>query len=441
MPKKSWINKKTAQHFTLVHRPQNDPLIHDESAPSMVLNPTNVPGSSKAKSKHLEDLASELGVDAETIRANEGEAANYGIYYDDTEYDYMQHMRDLGDSQGASVTFIEADSTGSNRNKGKGKQQSLETALRQLDIQAEEDKKRELFDEDFLPSKDLSRRTYQDMQDVPDAIGGFQPDMDPRLREALEALEDEAYVDNGEDDDFFQELTKEGDEVDEYDFEDMDDQGWETDDTAKPASEYKVSASTPVGGDEVPDLVPVLDDEEAAEAAEAAEAGDTVNWMEDFQAFKKDQKASNSRKLGAPPSQSDLQSSILSTTTNGGRKKKRKGALTDTSSYSMTSSSLVRTEQLGILDARFDKIDQEYQADFDDMGSVSAVSTTSTVDGPMRGDFDSVMDEFLGGHSMFNKKYVRKDWKTGTQQLDEMRRELGPARIKGKARGKAGGAK
>lgn len=437
MPKKSWINKKTAQHFTLVHRPQNDPLIHDESAPSMVLNPTNAPAGSSSKqpkSKHLDDLASELGVDAELIRANEGEAANYGIYYDDTEYDYMQHMRDLGDGNGGgTVTFIEAEAAGSNRNKGKGKQQSLESALRQLDIQAEEDKKRELFDADFLPSKNLTRQTYQDMQDIPDAIGGFQPDMDPRIREALEALEDEAYVDNAEEDDFFQELTQDGDEVDEFDLEDMDDEGWETDGTAKPGSEYRVATHE---ADQVPDLVPALSAEEAAEAA------DEVNWMEDFKAFKKDQKATSSRKLGAPPSQSDLQSSIMTTTTNGGRRKKRKGALTDTSSYSMTSSSLVRTEQLGILDARFDKLDQEYQADFDDMGSVSAVSTTSTVDGPVRGDFDSMMDEFLEGHSTFNKKYIRKGWKTGTEQLDDIRRELGPARIKGKPRtGKAGGAR
>jgi protein LTV1 len=102
----------------------------------------------------------------------------------------------------------------------------------------------------------------------------------------------------------------------------------------------------------------------------------------------------------------------------------------------MTSSSLVRTEQLGILDARFDKIEEEYNADMDeldDTGSVSAVSTVSTVDGPIRGDFDSVMDEFLGGYSMFGKKHIRKDWKTGTQQLDEIRRELGPPKIRGKS--------
>lgn len=31
------------------------------------------------------------------MRENEGEAANYGIYYDDTSYDYMQHLREVGE--------------------------------------------------------------------------------------------------------------------------------------------------------------------------------------------------------------------------------------------------------------------------------------------------------------------------------------------------------
>ena len=30
-------------------------------------------------------------------RKNIGEAALYGIYYDDTEYDYMQHLRSVDD--------------------------------------------------------------------------------------------------------------------------------------------------------------------------------------------------------------------------------------------------------------------------------------------------------------------------------------------------------
>ncbi|KUJ19951.1 Low temperature viability protein [Mollisia scopiformis] len=405
MARKGWIDKKTATHFTLVHRPQNDPLIHDESASSMVLNPTPLPNSNKVKK--LDDLASELGLDAEQIRENEGEAANYGIYYDDTEYDYMQHMRDLGTGDGEAY-FVEA-SAPKNKGKGKGKQ-SLEDALKNTSL---EDRDTALLDEDILPSKNLRRVTYQAQQDVPDALAGFQPDMDPRLREVLEALEDEAYVD--EEDDVFGELAKDGEEIDEYEFEQNafeEDEGWESDETEKPAKEYK-DAPVPTA-----DLV----------NDEREDHGDGA-WMEDFSKFKREQK---SKVSPAALSQSDLQSSLITTTTNGGRKKKRKGALTNPSSYSMTSSSMFRTEGLTMLDARFEKIEEQYNEDVDDIASVSAASSTaSSVQGPMRGDFDNIMDDFLGNYSMSGKKHVKKGkYQSGMEQLDEVRKGLGPARIR-----------
>ncbi|KAI1121952.1 Low temperature viability protein [Nemania abortiva] len=452
MPRGKWIDKKTAQHFTLVHRPQNDPLIHDAEAPSMILNPTNNLNASKGKK--LNDLASELSVDdVAHMRANEGEAANYGVYFDDTEYDYMQHLRDLGSSGAGDVVFVEAKKE---QNKGKGKhKQSLEDAIRQLDLEDEERKKRELFDDSFLPSKNLQHVTYQAQQDVPDAIAGFQPDMDPRLREVLEALEDEAYVDD-EDDDIFQELAKDGRELDEIEFDDeFDDEGWETDDTAKPRREYNT--------DEVPDLVPVARTagEDDTSAGEEADVVKNENWLEDFQKFKKNQKTGGRPAARVAPSQSDMQSSILSTTTNGGRRKKRKGALTSQSGYSMTSSSLVRTEQLSLLDARFEVLERkQYNPDHDDYDwdgdadddnkstAMSMMSTASSVTGPLRSDFDSILDDFLGDYSMHGKKTVKKGkWGNGVEQFDEFRRELGPARIPAKygvkqrpAAAKAGGA-
>ncbi|KAH8161127.1 hypothetical protein CIB48_g7134 [Xylaria polymorpha] len=415
MPKGKWIDKKTAQHFTLVHRPQNDPLIHDAEAPSMILNPTS--NLNAAKGKKLNDLASELSVDdVAHMRANEGEAANYGVYFDDTEYDYMQHLRDLGSSGAGDVVFVEAKTE---QNKGKGKhKQSLEDAIRQLDLEDEERKKRELFDDSFLPSKNLQHVTYQAQQDVPDAIAGFQPDMDPRLREVLEALEDEAYVD-GEDDTIFQELAKDGRELDEIEF---DDDGWETDDTAKPRKEYNTDAEAP----------PLS--------------------SKDFQNFKKNQKTGGRRAAGVAPSHSDLQSSILTTTTNGGRRKKRKGALTSQSGYSMTSSSLVRTEHLSLLDARFEVLEQkQYNPDHDDYEwdgdedddakstAMSMMSTASSVTGPLRSDFNSILDDFLDDYSMHGKKTVKKGkWGNGIEQFDEFRRELGAAKVPAKYRVKQG---
>ena len=405
MPRKKWIDKKTATHFTLVHRPQNDPLIHDASASSMVLNPTPLPNSNKVKK--LDDLASELGSDVEKIRDNEGEAANYGIYYDDTEYDYMRHMRDLGSGSG-EAHFVEAPAP---KNKGKEKQ-SLEDALRDASL---DDQAGPLLDEEILPSKNLRKVTYQAQQDIPDALAGFQPDMDPRLREVLEALEDEAYVD--EEDDIFGELAKDGQEIDEDEFEqgawddEDEDEGWESEDTAKPTNEYKDA--------------PVLSEDMANDEREDHGDGD---WLADFSKFKKDQKPNMPP---VAPSQSDLQSSLMTTTTNGGRRKRRKGALTNPSSYSMTSSSMFRPEGLTTLDARFEKIEEQYNEDMDDMASVSAASSGSSVQGPIRGDFDNVMDDFLANYSMSGKKHVKKGrYQSGMDQLDEVRKGLGPARIR-----------
>ena len=392
----------------------------------MVLNPTQKPNAAK-KGKGLSDLASELGSDALSIRDNEGEAANYGVYFDDTEYDYMQHLRDLDQGSGEAV-FVEANTAPKNKGKGKEKQpqQSLEDALRQLDL---ENKSADLLDEDMLPSKSLQRLTYQAQQDVPDAIAGFQPDMDPRLREVLEALEDDAYVDDN-DEDIFQALAKDAEELSQREFEGEylddeyydDDDGWESDHTAKPTQELKDD-----------DGIPQLVDTSKQQQQSVPQDGPSGDWMEDFKKFKNDQKADKKPRMAAAAgvAQSEVQSSIWTTTTNGGRRKKRNGALTNPSAYSMTSSSLVRTEQLGILDARFDKIEEEYNADVDGLGSVSGVSVVSSVQGPVRQDFDGMLDEFLEGHSMHGKKHLKKGkWKSGTEQLDEIRRELGPARIR-----------
>jgi protein LTV1 len=389
-------------------------LIHDEDAPSMVLNPTQLqPGSSTEK--HLDDLASELGSDAESIRANEGEAANHGVYFDDTEYDYMQHLRDLNSGAG-EVVFVEAKATA---NQGKGKhKQSLEDALKQMDL---EQKSGDMLDDDFLPSKNLTRLTYEAQQEIPDSIAGLHPDMDPRLREALEALEDDAYVDNAEDDDLFQQLTKGGQELDDDEFDEAgdfyaedDDEGWESDDTAKPAKEFK---------DEAPELV--------QSQSEQPEVGPSQDWMETFKQFKKEQKGS--RPSGAAP-KSEIQST-WTTTTNGGRTKKRKGALTNASSYSMTSSSLMRTEQMTLLDDRFEKLEQRYNEDAeDDGGSVSEISTASSVQGPIRNDFDGILDDFLGNYTKPGKRTSKKaKAQTGIEQFDELRKELGPPRLRGRS--------
>jgi hypothetical protein len=66
-----------------------------------------------------EALEDDLGEDIDKIRENEGEAAEYGIFFDDTEYDYMQHLRSVGDAPDA--VLLEAPS----KDKGKGKSKEV----------------------------------------------------------------------------------------------------------------------------------------------------------------------------------------------------------------------------------------------------------------------------------------------------------------------------
>lgn len=421
----------------MVNRPQNDPRFHDASSSSLVLQELAPSQGHKVKSRH--DLEAELFGPSEsgrnvppTLRDNEGEAAEHGIYFDDTEYNYMQHIRDLnsGNGDGESL-FVEA----APKKDGKGKNKmSLEDALRNASL-AEETQNTESqsglslnLDKDLLPSQQLKKMTYQDQQDVPDALAGFQPDMDPRLREVLEALDDEAYVDDEEE--FFGEISKGGEEVslDEFEKTDFwedgaDDAGWESDETEKPAKEFNSGGMPPPPGPNDPDVA----------MEDTLDHGDG-DWMKEFSKFKQDKTASK-KDLGAGFPESSV---ITGTSMMSGRRKKRKGAMTASTNYSMTSSSLARTEGLTLLDARFNKIEEDYAEDGMDMddGTASIVTGSSLASSQApslttRSDFDSIMDDFLGGYSMSGKKRVKKGgYQSGIEQLDELRKGLGPARVR-----------
>ncbi|KAM7419854.1 hypothetical protein PAMA_016793 [Pampus argenteus] len=72
--KKSFIEKKKAVTFHLVHRSQRDPLAADEKAPQHVLLPA-------------------ARVEVEKRRE---EQRNYGVFFDD-DYDYLQHLKEASD--------------------------------------------------------------------------------------------------------------------------------------------------------------------------------------------------------------------------------------------------------------------------------------------------------------------------------------------------------
>lgn len=394
------------------------------------------------------------------MRDNEGEAAEHGVFFDDTKYDYMQHLRDIGQGGGESH-FIDAAALGS-KGKAKVKPMRLEDALREVSLEDENS----VAGSEMLSSFSTSTRprTYQNQQEVPDEIAGFQPDMDPRLREILEALDDDAYVDNADEEDIFGALAKEGrmGELDLAEFEASfdefaDDQGWESDATEK-APEQPMEVKIPTTTPRADNSAPIGDDNLLDAEVAAAEDGD---WLRDFAKSKRE----GTRKPVPQAAASIIAASAVQDrapslyTLNGTplRQKKRKGALTNPSAYSMTSSSLARTADQQLFDARFDQVEKMYALDegdeFDDMdggmslasgmtgqSKMSQLSTTSFADeGAVRGDFNAMMDDFLGDWNKANPGGKRKGVKGkrgkhgnevyGLQQLDEVRGELGPARL------------
>ncbi|CAL9701101.1 unnamed protein product [Knipowitschia caucasica] len=74
--KKSFIEKKKAVTFHLVHRSQRDPLAADETAPQHVLLPAHM-------------------VEVEKRRE---EQRSFGVFFDD-DYDYLQHLKEAPGSE------------------------------------------------------------------------------------------------------------------------------------------------------------------------------------------------------------------------------------------------------------------------------------------------------------------------------------------------------
>lgn len=445
----------------LVYRPQDDPLIHDEGSQERELYLAPYTGAQAGPSHGnsgftIADL--EDGIDFDNLRENEGEAANHGIFYDDTSYDYMQHLREIqpdGSNPGCTVP-------------------ALEDALRMSSLD-----ERHRQSSPKLPSscgeglssystQPVRKVTYQNMQNVPDEIAGFQPGMDPRLREALEALEDDAYVDDHADEDTFGALMQGGgaSELDLDDFEEtydeVEDEGWESDVTEKAREQVGDGQASTLGGKG--GLAASHGISTAEAEAASAEDGD---WLRDFAKSKRSpamhRPAKPCDQASVIPA-SEMQAPASTLYTLGGtplRQKRRKGALTNPSAYSMTSSSLARTDGQRLLDDRFARIEESYapaEADelcgeLDGDGGVSIasglsrrttasiVSTRSFADGPVRSDLDGMMDEFLDGWS---KNHLGGSKKNGThsrrgkdgneklsmKMLDEVRQDLGPARYK-----------
>jgi len=187
-------------------------------------------------------------------------------------------------------------------------------------------KKNAAFDlpKEALPSTFELPRTYESQQAVPQSISGFQPDMDPHLRQTLEALEDDAFVDDGLEDDFFEELVAGGERGENEDFE----------------YEFREDGLS----SELEEETPKHFDEEGS------------SWEERFAQFKKQKAAVDHNSDDEFNSEGGDTVGDLRTISVIGAKKRRRKGTSDASGYSMSSSSMSRHEGLKTLDERFDQV-------------------------------------------------------------------------------------
>ena len=319
----------------------------------------------------------------------------------------MQHLKPVGlREDGVESILIEAPSVQKGKNKA-GKSQSAIHLVDDLPAEA-------------LPSKQELPRNYESQEAIPSSIAGFQPDMDPHLRQALEALEDNAFVDGDLEDDFFGELVADGergsDEEPRFEF-----------------SEWGVE-----GGEE--DGLPHSGEEEA----------DPEDWQAAVRRFKQTQRArpgdADSDVDGCSEG-GDTIGSIPRFSVIGG-KKRRKGS-SEASGYSMSSSSMLRNAGLTMIDEQFDQvyefddlhclaltcvsqqIEKEYASDEGNSDSQSQGSDEAPELLEARDDFAAMMNEFLDEYEILGGRMKpRLEGDTGIEKLDTIRRALGPVTIR-----------
>lgn len=373
------FDKKNATTFSVVHRSHEDSLYFDNDAPAHVL----VEAASRPKEGRAvttAQLAQKLK--DKDIRANEGLAAQYGITYDDSKYDYMQHLRPMGQGD----MFIEA----------------LEEPKRAPRIQD--------IVKEALPSGSTRRATPDDLENIPRDLQGFNPDMDPRLREVMEALEDEEYVeDPGDDDnDVLAGLLESGAAPDGEDFEELDE--WDMDNYLDHFLDYLdeyTEASAP--GRQVEADTPYA----AGEAPEEAGAPHTIDtaWENDFMRYKKTQRHAPANEWDSDDNFSDEEADTVGEMPavgkkpNKGKARRRMGAMTDTSLFSMSSSAVFRTQGLVQLDGRYEQLAKQYEAEPEEQPHTEFRMENE------RPDLEAMLDDFLDTYEMGSggRKLVKKD--------------------------------
>ncbi|KAJ1958914.1 Protein ltv1, partial [Dipsacomyces acuminosporus] len=187
---KKFIDKKHATTYKLVYRSQEDPLAFEEGGTDRVFVEVGRGRGSAKKNKgksidqtvqqSLKDLSLD-GLDEDDLDRQAGQAALYGVYLDDRDYDYTKHLRTVGTGGGV---LLEAPSA--------SKDKSASGGIQFADMSDDEDmEESEAGPSKFAMPAELLPSSHR-MNIKGEAFPtGIQPHMNPTVREALEALEDD----------------------------------------------------------------------------------------------------------------------------------------------------------------------------------------------------------------------------------------------------------
>ncbi|KAI9188736.1 Protein ltv1 [Blastocladiella emersonii ATCC 22665] len=314
------------------------------------------PSSRKAAAR-VSAPPADADVDAET---KAGKAALFGIYYDDREYDYLKHLKPMGQAGAVFVAAADPDAKKKGRSTG-GIQFHDDTPATGGDLPAEA-----LASANELPRNVVGMASHDDGM-------GLGLDLPEEVREVMYALEDDAYVED--DDRYFEALA-----LDELDGDLGDllelvgdaerakadaDKLPEVLDWTMAAKIKHLQVADDAGSDVGSDgAAGGRSDDEGGEEYDYGENDETV--PEEIRALRR-----RARELGL----------------------KRKEDEDDTLSMSsMSSSILSRTSHLEILDERFDMVELQY-AD-EELGAVD-VAPPPAYNAEQKEYMNALLDEFL----------------------------------------------
>lgn len=393
------FNSKNSTRFAVVHRSHDDPRFYDEDASPHVLVPVEDPN---AKHRTVRKPSRETVL--APVNENVGTAALYGINFDDSKYDYTQHLKPIGQDPSNSI-FIPAKGATATVSNDSGK-----VSLRELIAEDVETKTDSMFQRGGTGKSQYLRH----QQSIPDEISGFRPDMNPALQEALLALEDEAYVVNkdivveskikeeveiSEEDDVFAQLL-EGGEIDSA--EAIEDE-WDADFDNYEDQNY-------------------LEEMKQFDAVENFEDLENIDYQADVQRFKDSHgkailNKDDDLESVEPESEEDTLGELPTIEKKSKNKKskskerRKKGAMSDVSGFSMSSSAIARTETMTILDDKYDQIIGSYE-NYQEEQDEDEMKTYEPFDMDReRPGFEQMLDDFLDNYELdvSGRKLVKKD--------------------------------